>query len=1006
MSISTLSEVGLYNGRRNISQPLPNPTPYASPVTYTRPSDWTALPTVADTYYCTGIYAVYNNESNYVALTCATTTIGPFTGYISNGAGTSTAGTILSPTGSGTLSGPPAWQVGMQVTGAGVTANTLITGSSTATFTGSATGLLLTVTSVTSGTLTVGMVINNSTSYITSQASGTTGGAGTYNLSATVGATVSKNNAWSFTVNNSQFINNQNITGFAPTYTVDWGDGTVDTVATGVQAQHNYVYSSVSGVVSSRGYKTAPVTITTSIANQLATANFNVKYTPTSGTVNAYYSRWLDMRLNCNGATNFTLTGTNAPLNMLEQVQVDTIGGVSASFASKFSGLRSFQSLILNSGISVASWASAFASCSSLVSAPSLSATNTNLALTANSMFSGCTNLLYCPDYTFNSSVATDFTSMFDGCRSLEVSPNISGLNGTVGLMFQSCVSLRKLPTLNTKTVSNFFGMFNGCTSLSYEGLPLLDTSGATNTSTMFQNCTGLTSVPLFNTINVINATSMFSGCNGLLSVPLLNLSNATATDSFVRGCSALTSTPFWNTSKVTNMSNMFASTTNLVTIANIDCSNVTNMANIFTSSGIKSLPLLNTGNVTNMAGAFQLTVRLTNLPTLDTSKVSNMDAMFNQSGIIECPSFNTSNVTSMNNTFGSSKIQNMANLNTSNVTNMQSMFNSCQYLTTVPPFDTSKVTNMNGMFLSASRLQNIPSFNMSNVSSNPASMFSGCNNLTTFNAASTSNSSLVTWATAFQNTQALVEITAPINLGNITAVGSTLTFGSSTSLASLAGVSNAKFSFTIASSNFGKTELERIFGNVIIYPGTTAQVLTITSNPGADTANSKTSGMTAGSNVVTMANTAGIIAGSTYLYGTGMNTGIPVTFTDAGDTVQYTNGGGVNGLANGDTVMFTSIVSTSGIVINTPYTVISRTGTTFQLGTYPTGTPLITLTTNGTGVMSIGGATVSNKVLTVNANANVIISGVAGITNAAASLTARNLNINQAVTKNWTITG
>ena len=71
------------------------------------------------------------------------------------------------------------------------------------------------------------------------------------------------------------------------------------------------------------------------------------------------------------------------------------------------------------------------------------------------------------------------------------------------------------------------------------------------------------------------------------------------------------------------------------------------------------------------------------------------------------------------------------------------------------------------------------------------------------------------------------------------------------------------------------------------------------------------------------------------------------VTFQDTGDTVTLNS----HGLINGNVVSFTAIVSTTGIVVNTSYFVISATTNTFQLSSTLNGAAL-PLTTNGSGTM------------------------------------------------------
>jgi hypothetical protein len=75
---------------------------------------------------------------------------------------------------------------------------------------------------------------------------------------------------------------------------------------------------------------------------------------------------------------------------------------------------------------------------------------------------------------------------------------------------------------------------------------------------------------------------------------------------------------------------------------------------------------------------------------------------------------------------------------------------------------------------------------------------------------------------------------------------------------------------------------------------------------------------------------------------------GTSVIFTDSSDLVTVSN----HGLANGTAVSFSTIVSTTGISINTTYYVINTTANTFQLSLSSFGTAIV-LTTNGTGILS-----------------------------------------------------
>ena len=74
--------------------------------------------------------------------------------------------------------------------------------------------------------------------------------------------------------------------------------------------------------------------------------------------------------------------------------------------------------------------------------------------------------------------------------------------------------------------------------------------------------------------------------------------------------------------------------------------------------------------------------------------------------------------------------------------------------------------------------------------------------------------------------------------------------------------------------------------------------------------------------------------------------TTVAVTFTDSTDTVNAT----AHGFRNGDPVIFSSIVTTTGITTYNKYYVLNATANTFQVSTLSPGTA-IALTNNGSGV-------------------------------------------------------
>jgi hypothetical protein len=92
-----------------------------------------------------------------------------------------------------------------------------------------------------------------------------------------------------------------------------------------------------------------------------------------------------------------------------------------------------------------------------------------------------------------------------------------------------------------------------------------------------------------------------------------------------------------------------------------------------------------------------------------------------------------------------------------------------------------------------------------------------------------------------------------------------------------------------------------------------------------------------------------------TAIVGSGLTvtTPLPVTFTDTGDLVGLAlmAPGIPDPLADGDLIEFAAITTTTGIAINTPYYVVGRTLTTFQVASTLGGAAL-PLTLDGTGTL------------------------------------------------------
>ena len=261
--------------------------------------------------------------------------------------------------------------------------------------------------------------------------------------------------------------------------------------------------------------------------------------------------------------------------------------------------------------------------------------------------------------------------------------------------------SIKNIANLKTDNVTDMYGMFYGCSSLTSIDLSGFNTRNVTDMTVLFTDCSSLTSLDLgsLTTDNVTNMSFMFSGCFGITSLDLsgFNTEKVTIMWSMFDGCTGLTSLNVsnFNTTNVTNMSQMFKY-----------CSNLTSI----------DVSGFNTENVTNMASMFYGCSKLTslNLYSIKTNNVESMHQMF--SG---CSSISSLDI---------------SNFKTDSVKNMKYMFDNCSHLTSLDltSFNTANVTDMYGMFSGCSGLTTIYVDNnwSTEAVTESSNMFIGCNSL------------------------------------------------------------------------------------------------------------------------------------------------------------------------------------------------------------------------------------------------------------------------------------
>ena len=125
-------------------------------------------------------------------------------------------------------------------------------------------------------------------------------------------------------------------------FTVDWGDGTVEDIASNTTAEHEYDFADVAlnGTLTSLGYKQALVHVYPQAGQTLSNINTSLRHSKTS--VNLSSSQWLDIRLAMNNAG--TVTNHNIHWRHLLLQRFEWIGTNEQLFSNRYSYMRSLQS--------------------------------------------------------------------------------------------------------------------------------------------------------------------------------------------------------------------------------------------------------------------------------------------------------------------------------------------------------------------------------------------------------------------------------------------------------------------------------------------------------------------------------------------------------------------------------------------------------------------------------------------------------------------------------------
>jgi surface protein len=154
----------------------------------------------------------------------------------------------------------------------------------------------------------------------------------------------------------------------AGNYIVDWGDGTVENFASGVQAEHEYVYANMpASSYCSRGYRQAVITITPQAGQHLTLLNFGKKHSLNS--IVQATNNFLDVYVSGTDIGRIMMYETNnSQSKLLEKFYGYQLSNKCTSMHLMFCACYSLQTLDLSSfnTTAVTTMAYMFANCYSL----------------------------------------------------------------------------------------------------------------------------------------------------------------------------------------------------------------------------------------------------------------------------------------------------------------------------------------------------------------------------------------------------------------------------------------------------------------------------------------------------------------------------------------------------------------------------------------------------------------------------------------------------------------
>ncbi|NRD21352.1 BspA family leucine-rich repeat surface protein [Winogradskyella eckloniae] len=475
-------------------------------------------------------------------------------------------------------------------------------------------------------------------------------------------------------------------------YTVDWGDGNIDSNVTG-NITHTYA---------------SPGSYTINISGTFPQIYFNnsgdhlkIEEILSWGNI-----QWLSMENSFWGCLNLNFDAIDAP--NLSQV---------TTLRNMFRNCVAFNGIVNHWNITTINDLSGMFADAITFNRP-LDNWNVSAVTNMSETFYDARNFNE-PLDSWNTASVTDMSNMFNAASDFN----------------------QNIDNWSVNQVTTMFRMFANTTSFN-SPLNSWNVANVTDMSEMFEDAR-IFNQPLndWNVSNVTNMTRMFDDAEDFNQpLDLWNVANVTLMDQMFSEATDFNQ-PIgnWDVSSVTSMISMFERAQNFNQPLNSwDVSNVTNMHGMFdgnfaSTSFNQPLDAWNTVNVTDMSEMFRRCDFNQPIGNWNVENVTNMSSMFSYAPNFNQPieSWNVESVENMISMFFQTPLFNqpLNNWTTTALTNISGMFsNATQFNQNLDNWNVSNVTTMNNTFNNASAFnQNLAAWNISNVN-NMQSMLSNSN--------------------------------------------------------------------------------------------------------------------------------------------------------------------------------------------------------------------------------------------------------------------------------------